>query len=546
AALAFHLHENGDRAAAMNLVAQVHRSVPHLGFHHWIADWLEHARSKGLPVDPMPLLHALIVCTSFGVGRLRLLAAECAAAEEMVPLARLAVAAVPGDGRVALIASSVLRRAGRWQEALDVADRAATNAAPEQVQTVRGLALRGLRAFDGALDAFDRGFAASGDAVYLMERMRVLADAGRWADALETWAKFGAASAPDEENVLEHQTIQRAAQANAPAPDEPPLDIVRRRALGHGYLFRMQDASANALRQVAADPKLRAKGPADAGAAIRSGNVTMAVSGPEGPSNRLCQALMFAGQPDPRLAAYTGTDDVDLGREATQYTLWRRDGDVIVQALPPPPAPVSDWIERIALRELDGSVAETAFETSADFLDMWNVASRTAPPAASARDWVAATIYPRMPVVRVCGGPEWVYRWQVAALIGLALCEPGWKATARRTALMSLLEGPVDWPLAAAIRVSAELALREPDATREIRQMLIDLTYRHKGERNGAIVQTLLGALEMIPYVPAEHVDRLRKALAAADQDASEDDDSAPAPEGTPKGGKRPWWKLWG
>lgn len=554
AALAFHQHARGDLGPAMDLVAQIHEAVPHLGFHRWLFAWAEQAQTQGLAIDPEPLIRALSVGASFGIGRLRLLPGERAAAEELLPVARLALDVVPGDGRVALLASSVLRRAGRWQEAVEAAERALpTQVRPEQAATVRGLALRGLGAFDAALEVFESALSASGDTTYLMEKIRVLADAGRWSDALETWETYTSSRPPDEESLLEHQAIQRAAQAEAPPPEEPPLDIVRRRSLGHGRLWSMHDASANALRQIAGDPRWRAKGPVAAGETVRSSNVTLKVSGAEGPSNRLCQALMFAGRPDPRLARYSSSTDGDVGldREPTQYTLWRRDGDVIVQALPPPPDPVSDWVERLALHEPDGTASEARFETAADFLDMWSVAADAPLPDAAARDWMAATIYPRMPVFRVCAGPEWVCRWHAAALIGLARSEPGWTGTSRREALASLLNGPVDWPLAAAIRVAAEIALREPDTTREIRQTLIDLSYRLEREDNQGVVAALLGALEMIPYVPTEDRDRLRKALELEKEggDDSNAHDGAPDPaedpEERPPADRRPWWKFW-
>jgi hypothetical protein len=138
----------------------------------------------------------------------------------------------------------------------------------------------------------------------------------------------------------------------------------------------------------------------------------------------------------------------------------------------------------------------------------------------------------------VCAGPDWVYRWQSAALIGLALSEPGWKGTAKRTALTSLLSGPTDWPLAAAIRVAAEVALHEPEATPELRQTLIDLAQTLDDQENCGITTTLLGALEMIPYVPAEYVNQLRSRIAG-------DENPSPEPSSTPAR-KRPWWKFWG
>jgi hypothetical protein len=147
----------------------------------------------------------------------------------------------------------------------------------------------------------------------------------------------------------------------------------------------------------------------------------------------------------------TLSDEVDV------FRFWKREGDSVIQALGPPLAEVSEWIERLSLRELDGTDPRTLFDSSTNFLDLWSAAVSPPPPAAAARDWVAAMVFPRMPPCRVCSGPDWMYRWQVVALIGLAHAEPGWEGTQKRAALRSLLRGAIDWPLAAAIRVAAEL-----------------------------------------------------------------------------------------
>ena len=276
----------------------------------------------------------------------------------------------------------------------------------------------------------------------------------------------------------------------------------------------------------------------------------MSVSGPEAASNRLCHALMLAGTSDPRLADYYSNTDsiVALSEEVAEYTLWRREGDVLVQALPAPPSSVCDWVERIALQEPEGVVAEAQFETTADFLDMWEAATLLPRPKSTSRDWVAATIHPRMPVIRVCAGPDWVYRWQVAALTGLALSEGGWNGTTKRAALLSLLTGAVDWPKSAAIRVAAEVALREPEATAELRRILIELTYSIDREENGGITCTLCDALEMIPYVPREYLDRLRSRIAGEEGSpkvGSEGENSKAEGPAT-AAPTRKWWKFWG
>jgi hypothetical protein len=239
-------------------------------------------------------------------------------------------------------------------------------------------------------------------------------------------------------------------------------------------------------------------------------------------------------------------------KHADPFALWQIDGDAIVQALAPPPAHVSAWVESLALRELDGTIASAAFASSPDFLDLWAMATTEPPPAARARDWVAAIVHPRMPPIRVSEGPAWVHRWQICAVLGLAFSEPGWARTEKREALLALLRGALDWPLAAAIRVAAELALRDADTTRELRQALIDVGPALPQEANAGIAFALLGALEMLPFVPKEYPAKVRAQLqedghleGSASPETGETG-ARPPPAPPPKAAaRRPWWKLW-
>jgi hypothetical protein len=538
AARAFHLYDTGDRDDALSIIAQVHATMPHLGFERWLLAWLDETAA----IAPRLLVTVLSTIAGVGIGRMRLLPSEAALAEAMAPLARLAVRQYPGEVSVAVMASAVLRRAGLYDDAARAVDGVTGDDGREAVSVARALALRGARRFDAALAAFDAAMAASGDPVFHMERFRVLADAGRWRDALADWNRFRETNQPSDENRLEHAVVVRAAVLEAPPPELPPLDLVRRRALGHGRLWPMLDATANALRRYA--EQRRATSPVAAGTATRGDAMTVSLRGAEGPSNRLCLALMFHGEPDPRRSAYS-MDDGSLARLTgllADAVLWRREGDVFVQALPPPAAPVSDWIERVALHEPDGVAPESVFESTPDFLDLWALATAIPPPAATAQDWLAATVFPRVPLCRACAAPEWMYRWQVVALIGLVHSEPGWGATAKRTALRSLLSGAPDWTLAAATRVAAELALREPSALVELRQLLIDRAALWRGDPNGALTSTLYDALEMLPLVPKASRDKLREVLEA---DETDDIDEADEVDEAPEKPARRWWKFW-
>ena len=178
---------------------------------------------------------------------------------------------------------------------------------------------------------------------------------------------------------------------------------------------------------------------------------------------------------------------------------------------------------------------------------MWRAARQLPGVEATAREWVAAVVYPRMPVFRIGMGPDWVFRWQVAALIGLARSEREWAGTARRDAFLSLLHGAIDWPLAAAIRVVTEVALDEPATTAEIRDRLIELSQSLGRQANSAIARTLYGALDALPYVADHYKEALRAENESDDESDDEeesDDEDDHEPESAPSS-RRPWWKFW-
>ncbi|AKV03465.1 hypothetical protein AKJ09_10128 [Labilithrix luteola] len=444
AARAYWLHRNGKLGEAIEIVAQLQHGAPHAGFAPWLARWCEEAAAGKLRVDPTLLVQACMPAMSLGLGRMTFLPAEQAAAEELVPVILLARSQAPGDVRTALVASAILRRAGRLDDALDATAAVETSARGGKfvamAEATRGFVLRALRRFDEALTCFDRAFEAEGDPVHRLEQFRVLVDAGRWNDALARLEVYRGLTELEAEEEIAFELVTALESAGAPPPVEPPLDLVRRRILGHGLLVQMGDVMGNSARRI--------------GASLRDG--------------------------------------------ATANTV------VDKEALPSPE--LDEWITSIS--EYD----EREFEPSSDFLDLWSAASMLRPPAENAHAWVSAFLHPRMPNTRMTPGPIAIHRWQVVAMIGLALSETGWAGTEKRTVLLALLRGPMDGSLGAVIRVAAEVALHEPLATKEIRDRLLELVELFEAEASGALLRTLRIALDMLPFTPRDVIERLADA----------------------------------
>jgi hypothetical protein len=65
---------------------------------------------------------------------------------------------------------------------------------------------------------------------------------------------------------------------------------------------------------------------------------------------------------------------------------------------------------------------------------------------------------------------EWVQRFQIACALGMVGAGSGWKGTVRRSLLLGILLGPMDWTVDAAAIALEQIAARDPQAANEIQQ----------------------------------------------------------------------------
>lgn len=254
AARAYWLHRNGKLAEAIEIVAQLQQGAPHAGFAPWLARWCEEAQAARLRIDSAMLVQACMPAMSLGLGRIGLLPAEQAAAEELVPIVTLARKHAPGDVRTALVAAAILRRAGRLDDALDATTGVHANVHDHRhaamLHATRGFVFRALRRFDEAVTSFDRAFDVDRDPVHRLEQFRVLVDAGQWDDALARLGAYRLLAELEAEDEVAFELVTALKSANTAPLVEPPLDLVRRRVLGHGLLIHMGDAMGSSARQV--------------------------------------------------------------------------------------------------------------------------------------------------------------------------------------------------------------------------------------------------------------------------------------------------------
>lgn len=172
------------------------------------------------------------------------------------------------------------------------------------------------------------------------------------------------------------------------------------------------------------------------------------------------------------LAGYGATLDVSTKvpepdprppRRPVAIATWTYEDTEATPALAAPPAAVTDAIATITNTRFDG----------AHWLDAAAPIGKELGPGAAA-DIVAAMLHWPDP-------PSWAspltygFRFQVAAALVLANLDDGWDdASPRRRALMSLIDGPVDWLAAAGLIAITRLCDREPALVPAVTAILED------------------------------------------------------------------------
>jgi hypothetical protein len=119
----------------------------------------------------------------------------------------------------------------------------------------------------------------------------------------------------------------------------------------------------------------------------------------------------------------------------------------------PPPSP--DILAKLS------AIAETDYRLSS-YIES---ASELTIPA---EQLVAAAFHAPAPRLTHISPAEWIFRFQVAALLALASSERAWHGSARRQSLYDIASGHVDWLSAAAMIALGVVAVSQSDATSEI------------------------------------------------------------------------------
>lgn len=167
-----------------------------------------------------------------------------------------------------------------------------------------------------------------------------------------------------------------------------------------------------------------------------------------GPQVGLDYQVEKVQQPDPRQP-----------KAQVPFVLWQWEGTQPRPAVPPPDERVRRAVQQLALEPFHMELWLPAAE---------KLGRELGPGAIPA---LAATmVYPPRPDGGAWRVLNWTQRVQVACALVIAHTEPGWAHSQRQSALYSLLYGPMDWTVTAAIVALGALARRDPAIRAEIEQ----------------------------------------------------------------------------
>ncbi len=352
-----------------------------------------------------------------------------------------------------MVRIGLLRKSGRLEEALQLAGK--TEDAQNWHHAVAiGLALRRLRRLEEAEKAFMKAMEfdpqdissrlEAGDSWfendYWEKALRWYDEAtqmesdNEWALATKFFCKWKITG--DEEWI--NDVIKMAKEGNSRAH--------YLWFLAYGAMPEPYDASANVLRQVSENIQEKPN-------EEHNGEIKLTVSSLEAPSNSLAFRLEME-----RLQCHVTlklivenipTPDPRIPSEPVKWLLWKYEG---IDATPALPAPSKD---------VEKAISELAQQPYYPY-DNWSAASLVA--AKLGKEKVAEIL-----AVAVCPPPapqhlsalNWLPRIQLCVAQVLATIDTGWDDSTRKEALLSMLFGPSDWTVTAAIKAMSWIAQNE-------------------------------------------------------------------------------------
>ncbi|MBZ4401619.1 tetratricopeptide repeat protein [Myxococcus faecalis] len=460
---AWMLHEEGQPAQAIELLSQVVHAKRDTDFVRWGLPWLEaQGVAEQAPIEPtLSLLSVTLART--GPSDQTVLTRVLSVMERLSTRH-------PTHAGVVWLHGTLLHRVGRLDEALALATKAhatipnwLTAVLLATVHRARGDVTNALAAYQTALRHDATQNATRLDIADMMREQERLDEALNWYQSAlghepgSTWAQAAVASIQflqsGGRDALERLLSVSDTMPGPSREGQLAASVTREMVPWVDYLPQRIDAGIHALRQMSLQP------PAATG--NLPPKVKLTTQWLEAPSVQLAWELhrewrgfpcivdvvvQQVQRPDPRQPV-----------EPVDFTLWSYTDTRPTRAVPPPPEEVVT-----ALAEL----ASVPFRLE----DWWREAAQTsrALSAHAPEEIARAMVHPPPP-----RGPHstwaWLQRIQLAAAFVIATREEGWLDSRRRTLLLALAKGPMDWTVEAALVTLAHVARTTPEARAEVR-----------------------------------------------------------------------------
>ncbi|MBN1313114.1 MAG: tetratricopeptide repeat protein, partial [Anaerolineae bacterium] len=361
------------------------------------------------------------------------------------------------DGVALGIFSTILRRLGHGQKAIEYAQRGYELSPTSNTAIFLGGAYRDSGNIDAAIKAYQQALThdPSNDEIRL-DIADLLCEQGDLDEGISYYEEIVGRN-PEHPWAVPHLYFHKYQRDRDPAikdafklyvdkhPDNPDAAELFGQ-LGDPFIDNLPeptDATLGILRELYAEHNRPGTG------------LEMGLSAMETPSARLALE-MYCNAPVSVGVANIQSPDPRQPRRDVQYVLWRYKGTDPITAVNPPAASVSRSVAELANQPYE--------------LDKWNTAAkRTAKQLGTEKldDLLGVMVHPPEPQ----GGIPiwyWIYRVQVAAALVIAHLDDGWDGSLRKEVLTSLALGPMDWTVDAALVALLVIAKENPDSVHDI------------------------------------------------------------------------------
>jgi tetratricopeptide (TPR) repeat protein len=455
---------------AVDLVISVAKAVPGSAFLPWAVDWIQRAPGQ---------INCEVVVWYLGqIGhRISEMAADPVqkrgTLDHVLPLIQALCRTQSPDSMARFLFVGILRRMGHLPEMMQIASEGYALHPDHHSAAALGSALRAIGDIDQACAMFEKALEyAPGDMGILLDLADLQLELGRAAVSADLYGRALSMEPQHSWALSSYYAAQWLAtgaeewRQKLDAYEVENADNERARDLKGHVLYPVigqtlpepAEASINVARKVLASWQHEKHA---------GGSLSLKLNYLEAPSATIAVAREFA-RLDPSFRIDLQIEKVQRPdprqpRTAVSYRLWTYSDKTPTPAVERPSPEIAGLV---------ATIARCPYSRPAWSRMAADPARR--PDSINVMDLLSVMIYPGETPTRMRAW-DWLYRNQVAAAFMLAHLDGGWTGSMRRSVLLSLANGPMDWTVNAAVIALSWIAKRNDDAAEEVRQLYLDL-----------------------------------------------------------------------